>query len=595
MKDLKFWKIIAIAFSILIFASLISPFLNKGFFAGHDTIIHFIYISKFTQALAEGQFPVRWIDWNMPGFNHPVFNFYQPGFFYLFSFYKMLGFSNQFSIHSLSLIIWLSSEGFMYIFLRKHFSLFPSLLGSILYTFAPYHILDIFVRSAFPEFTAIAFIPALFWAIKAGYDSQKGYWFTLISIFLAIVLISHPPTLLMFSPLILFYIAILTVQNKSKQITLQTLIALVTGLGLVSFFLLPAFLEQKYIPTTYLREGFYDFKNHFVCLSQLIVPFWDYGTTQVDCTDGISFQVGLMNWFMTLAAFLFLVIYLFFKKIKENLESFIDFNFLKFDYYLVLLFISVLFISLYMTTSIALPLWENVPYLAYIQYPWRFLIVAVFSSSFLGAFLLSRVKSQMFMVITYGALVLLIILAYGSYLKPIKYLDETEVDFKTWEFKTGFWQAENFVPEPGYLPKWTEVLPGPQDRPKEELGFFVPGEITTSNLKAATDSAKLKSFTLSAHEKSYEVEITKPSIVQFYTHFYPGWVLKINGKEVSSNYENMYGFMRVFLKSGKYDVHLKFENTSLRSLANFLSISFLLVTLSFIFLFSFKKENGKAQ
>lgn len=591
MKDLKFWKIIAIAFSILIFASLISPFLNKGFFAGHDTIIHFIYISKFTQALAEGQFPVRWIDWNMPGFNHPVFNFYQPGFFYLFSFYKSLGFSNQFSIHSLSLIIWLSSAGFMYLFLRKHFSLFPSLLGSILYTFAPYHILDIFVRSAFPEFTAIAFIPALFWAIKAGYDSQKGYWFTLMSIFLAIVLISHPPTLLMFSPLILLYLTILTIQNKSKQVTLQTLIALVTGFGLVSFFLLPAFLEQKYIPTTYLREGFYDFKNHFVCFSQLIVPFWDYGTTQVDCTDGISFQVGLMNWFMTLAAFFFLAIYLFFKKIKENLESFIDFNFLKFDYYLVLLFISVFFISLYMTTAIALPLWENLPYLSFIQYAWRFLIVAVFCSSFLGAFLLSRIKIPGLMLIIYGVSVLLIILAYGSYLKPIKYLDETEVDFKTWEFKTGFWQAENFVPEPGYLPKWTEVLPGLEDRPKEELGFFVPGEITSYNLKKATDSAVIKSSSLKANEKSYKFEIKRPSIVQFYTHFYPGWKLTVNDQETSANYENMYGFMRVALDPGTYNAQLKFEDTALRSLANFLSLSFFLVTLSFIFLFNKQKTS----
>lgn len=589
MKDLKFWKIIAIAFSILIFASLISPFLNKGFFAGHDTIIHFIYISKFTQALAEGQFPVRWIDWNVSGFNHPVFNFYQPGFFYLFSFYKSLGFSNQFSIHSLSLITWLSSAGFMYLFLRKHFSLFPSLLGSILYTFAPYHILDIFVRSAFPEFTAIAFIPALFWAIKAGYDSQKGYWFTLMSIFLAIVLISHPPTLLMFSPLILLYIAILTVQNKSKQVTLQTLIALVTGLGLVSFFLLPAFLEQKYIPTTYLREGFYDFKNHFVCFSQLIVPFWDYGTTQVDCTDGISFQVGLMNWFMVLLAAVFLIIP-WLRKFKNNLSSLVDFTITKLDYYLILLFISVFFISLYMTTSIALPLWENLPYLAYIQYPWRFLIVAVFSSSFLGAFLLSRIKNPGFMLTTYAVLVLLIILTYGSYLKPIKYLDATEVDFKTWEFKTGFWQAENFVPEPGYLPKWTEVLPGPEDRPKEELGFFVPGDITSYNLKKATDSATIKSSSLKAHEKSYKFEIKRTSIVQFYTHFYPGWKLTINDQETSTNYENMYGFMRVALDPGTYRAQLKFEDTQFRSLANLLSISFFLVTFSFIFLFNKQKN-----
>ncbi|MBI2011728.1 glycosyltransferase family 39 protein [Candidatus Daviesbacteria bacterium] len=589
---MKFWKILGAIFSLLIFASLISPFLKPGFFAGHDTIIHFIYISKFTDALSQGQFPVRWIDWNVPGFNHPVFNFYQPGFFYLFSFYKELGFSNQFSIHSLSLIIWLASSGFMYLFLRRHFSLFPALLGSILYTFAPYHILDIFVRSAFPEFSAIAVLPGVFWAIKAAYDSGKGYWYCLLAIFLSLVLIFHPPTLLMFSPIIVLYIIILSLENKDKRFFIQSIIALISGLGLTSFFILPAFVEQKYIQTLYLREGFYDFKNHFVCLSQLIIPFWDYGTTQVDCTDGISFQVGLMNWFMALAVLLFLGVK-WFKKFKEDLSSIVDFTTTNIDYYLILLFISFFFISLYMTTAIALPLWENLPYLAYIQYPWRFLIVAVFSSSFLGAFLLSRIKIPPLMLIIYVVSVLLIILAYGSYLKPIKYLDETEVDFKTWEFKPGFWQAENFVPEPGYLPKWTEVLPGPQDRPIKEIGFFIPSEITSSNLNVATDSATLKSSSLKAHEKSYSLEINKPSIVQFYTHFYPGWKLIINRKEVIPSYENMYGFMRVLLEPGKYEASIKFQNTPLRSVANLATISFAFVAISFIFLFN-KKENGKA-
>lgn len=72
--------ITAIAFtSLLIY---LHPLLRSKVIAGHDSGYHFTRVQLFSEALKQGQFPVRWTEGPGPGLSHPLFQFYPPLFYY---------------------------------------------------------------------------------------------------------------------------------------------------------------------------------------------------------------------------------------------------------------------------------------------------------------------------------------------------------------------------------------------------------------------------------------------------------------------------------------------------------------------------------
>src|SRR5207245_2024298 len=124
--------------------------------------------------LAGGQFPVRWVEWIVPGWGQPLANFYQPLFYYLVYFVHVLGFPLFDSIKVVVFAAWILSAVFMFLFLKRLFGFKASIVGGFLYAFSPYFFLDIFVRFAAPETVALAFVPALFWSVQSFKDTRRG-------------------------------------------------------------------------------------------------------------------------------------------------------------------------------------------------------------------------------------------------------------------------------------------------------------------------------------------------------------------------------------------------------------------------------------
>ncbi|MBI2595307.1 hypothetical protein HYW46_01055 [Candidatus Daviesbacteria bacterium] len=574
---MKFWYRIIIIFSLLLFTQILAPFLKEGMFLGHDSQLHSIYLRKFEEALRAGQFPVRWIDWFVPGFNQPLFNFYQPGIYYLFQIPRSLGLDYIPSLNVSAVFLWFISALLMFLFAKRHFGTLPGILSSFLYFLAPYHILDIFVRSALPEFTALAFVPGIFWGIKAYFDSSKGLYLTLASFFVALVTISHPPTIIMFSPLILAYITYLYLLYKSFRQILPVIFSLFVGFGLVSFFLIPAYFEQDYVQIVYMHSGYYDFHHHFVCLQQLFTPSWNYGTSQTGCTDKISFQLGIVHWLAVFILAAIICAKFWAGKKLAFISNFVNLeNFNLREYWLLLIFLATLFTSVYIMLPISQPIWETLPYIPFIQYSWRFLAVATFTSSFIAGSILIAFKNDTSRYIVFVCLMVAATYAYGGYLKPAAYGNSNEVDFG-YKILHPSENLKNFDPEPGYMPRWTDVLPAESDRPKEEVKILL-GE------------AKIIDYKLTASLKKYNMEMQKPSVARFFTHYYPGWKVFVDSKEAQPNYDNIYGFMDIQLPPGKHEVILNLENTTLRSVSNILSINFFIVSLSFIFLYRKKTK-----
>lgn len=572
----NFWYKTIIIVSILLFLQVIGPFTKEGMFLGHDSQLHTIYFKKFEEALQAGQFPVRWIDWFKVGLNQPLFNFYQPGVYYLYQIPRFLGFGYVNSLNILVITLWLTSGLLMFLFVRRHFGTLGGILGAYFYLLAPYHILDILIRAALPEFTALTFVPGIFWGIKSYFDTKKSYYLALISLFTALVVISHPPTFIMFSLLILSYLSYLSYLRDLKM-GLKALLSLLLGFGLISFFIIPAYFEQGFIQTIFLHSGYYDYHYHWVCFPQIFSTFWGNGTSTSECIDGLSLQLGLAHW-IGLSLVLFVIsLKFFFKKWAKKWENLINLNIFSIkDYILLFIFLGVLSITLYVLFEISKPIWDTLPYIPFIQYSWRFLAVSIFASSFLTASLLPLIKKDNMRLGLFTLLMFAATFFYSNYLKPIAYANPGEIKFGE-EILHPALNIKNFDPEPGYMPRWTQIIPAENDRPANEI-------------KTEKGSFTVKNVNLSAHQKQYMLQVDSPSTVRFYVHYYPGWKVLVDNKEVTPNYNNIYGFMDVNLEPGNRNVVLKFENTPLRATANGLSILFAILVIGLIFKDRFAKS-----
>lgn len=170
----------------------------------------------------------------------------------------------------------------------------------------------------------------------------------------------------------------------------------------------------------------------------------------------------------------------------------------------------------------------------------------------------------------FGVLMLLTTGLYSNYLKPIAYGAKNEIQFGE-EILHPALNIKNFDPEPGYMPRWTQILPGENDRPYDEVKFL-SGNVTVNSSKRQATS------------KEYTLTASTAALARFYVHYYPGWKVYLDGKEVKPNYDNIYGFMEVNLPANTKKVVLKFENTALRTAADVLSLIFILFSLLIAFL-----------
>jgi len=567
----KIEKILLIS-SLFIYLLLFPPFLKNQTLAGHDVGAHLSYLRIFTDALSQGQFPVRWIEWASLGQNQPLFNFYQPLLYYLASIPRLLGVSILNSMYLSILTLWLVSGYITFLFAKN---LTKSMLGgavaSLVYVFAPYHILDVFVRTAYPEVTALAFTPGIFYALERYFTTKKSIYLALNAIFFAAVFVSHPPTLIMFSIPVISFLGYLIYKdiNNSKSILytlksfLTTLLSFCLGFGLSAFFSMPAFLQQNLIKSASLNVGYLDFHNHYVCLLQLFDPTWNFGASISGCSDQMSFQFGIINW-IVLIILISTLIYLKVKKLYSNYSL------------IAIIFIFLSLFGMYMTTSFSQSFWEQTPYLAFIQFTWRFLAISIFSVAILAGLLFTFIKDRTYQLIIFTILAISIPLSTLTYIKPAAYLSP---DYFSQD-STSFYQGTNSVQkndtaELGYMPKNVEVLPLLENVP-------------ASQIHLDNKDARIEVVKNNFDYKEWIVKSNKDTLALVFIHNFPGWKFKINGQAQVINSNNIYDFVYFNIPAGQNKIVAEFEDLLLVKLSNLISLISLIITIT-LFIFSFLK------
>ena len=482
---------------------------------GASDDLHIGWLYEMHRTLSLGQFPPRFVPDLSFGFGYPLFDFVFPLPFYIGEIFYKLGFPLVDSVKGVFLISVPLSMYFMYKFLKEHTSEMLALAGAVLYVYTPYRATDIYVRGAIGEIFAFIFPPLIGYAISKVSKTGEKKWICLLGIGVSGLILSHDIMAYMFMP----FLALLVLFFRKNII--KNIYGFVLGLLVSLYFWLPAIVESKLMQ---YGTGNFNFIDHFPTLKQLVTPYFGYGASVPGPYDGMSFFMGAINIVLIVAAIVLI------KKAKPI----IIWSFLA-------IAVSVVLMNFRSTF-----LWNTIPYLPYFQFPWRFLSLTTFATSILVV-VFTDVKFNKYI----GFLIILfaIILNFTDY-KPHDFLGRTDAYY-----------LDRYIPYPtaskAYLQTQEEYLRLPANtemRPDKNSPNMNLGNI-------------------------FEVDTATSKVIDYDKYYFPGWVAKVDGKDVKVSAGKPYGQIEFTVPEGKHTVSVSFKETLFRGVLDILSLLSLIIAI----------------
>lgn len=554
MKQLFFLVII-----LILSIGALRPLMNPSFFPMHDdTQPSRVY--EMAKSLSFGQFPVRWVDDLGYGYGYPLFNFYAPLPYYTGSIFNLLGVS-AISSTKIMFAVGILLSGITMYFLGSFLAgNFAGIAASMLYLYAPYHAVNIFVRGAVGEYYAYAFLPLLILGIALlirsfGDISQTKKAVIIGSLGYAGILLSHNILGLITTYFLLFmlvtYFLILFITGQNKSFIFYFISIILLGFGVSAFFTLPAVIEKNYTKVEELTKGGSEYNKHYLYLDQLWDSPWGFAGSAPGRSDGMSFKIGKIHIIVgVIATFL---LYNLWKKRKSH-------NYLLFIYLLTYV---VFLLSVILMTEQSHIIWQLLPGFTFIQYPWRLINFSLLSLSLMSSLVFINIKKSSYQAVL---AVILIVLTIGFNLKyfiPQLYTNPKEEDYignDSLKFKISRISDE-------YLPS-EFIIP--------QQSINIPNEAIEE-----TDFLKIRKIIKETPtEKVYDIQVLQSQDFLTNVSFFPGW--KVYGNDRQLPFSSKEGRINLQLTSGSLILSLKFENTPIRTAANTISLLsiFLLVYVS---------------
>ncbi len=527
---------------LLLSALAVVDLANYGLPPTHDGEYHIMRIWQFYRVLSDGNiFPLWAPDFNN-GFGVPLFNYVYPLPNYIGSFFHWLGFS-LIDSYKLTMVFGnLLGAIFMYLFISQRWGKVSGLVAATFYTYAPYHLLDIYVRGSVGEVVALGVFPGILWSYEKFMKESRYRYFVIAACLLGLLILSHNILAMIFFPvfLIIEFFVIMSKTEKVKRIQ-QLVAASLVGVGLASPFWLPAILERKYVQGLQTSNPI----DHFPELYKLIYSSWGYGFSGDNGAGQMSFQIGIAGLFVVILA---VILTFFVRKIRREV----------FFYFLILL-LTIFFITPYSSW-----IWERLPLVNYVQFPWRLLSISTFLIALLSGLIVRRdiYKKNIFPILISTFLILLSIGFSLNYTKAPFYHKRADNHYL---IRSNFTDGTN-SPGDAFNTIWLDNLP---KKAKNKIELVGKGQIEI--------------IKMSSQRYIFSVDLEENSIVNINTAYFPFWESIIDSEY--SKTQNSNGVISLDVNKGVHEIEVFVRDSYLRKISYFI---FYLSILMLVLLYKFR-------
>jgi hypothetical protein len=537
-------KILVILVSIILIIPVVIPLFTSFVPGTADGFAHKFRLISFEKSIAEGNIRPRWLGDQALELGAPIFLYN-----YLFPYYVIAGI-HQFT-HSVNLsvqiyqaIMLICSFLCMYLVSSKRWGWKAGIVAATIYTWAPYHLLSVYLYEGWGEFTSFMWPPVILYLgfrEKGLGDSQNGNIisytldprrFTLLIICWSLFIFSHNVSVLMFVP-VLLGLGLIEQEFHWKLWMQRNVLPFVMAVMITAFFWLPAVSTNSLTqyPQLIAKEMgmrgsyFKSLPTHlevgYATLFAAQAQFWDF-------TIGIAIVVGVI----------FACIVLLTKSSRSP-------KFLKDNMYVFGLLI-VFFIGMFLSNVASNSLW-NISLLQFVVYPFRFLFISTFAGSLLAGWVARKHIALGICLIVFAGL------AGRAYLKPYVSIFPYDEQY--------FYQTQTFSNPPGnkhnmgteeFLPKWADRSYVESVEKEFITTGKLPEKVIPSDGKGKVVVEDIKEESLSAL-----VDLTEPSMVAINTFYFPNWNATIDGNTTDIS-KDAHGRIVIRMPKGVHRLALRF-------------------------------------
>ena len=372
-KSGRIWKFLDPGLLLVVTLSLfaVKPLLaGNGVYRGHDTGHHLLRMDSMRRSWSQGAYYPSLAAATSRDCGSSVFHVCGNLTYYLTS---LLQFAFNFNaiqaLRWLLMLCLLMSGAGMYLFCQRRSGRLGALIGGLVYVNSPYmfHV-NAQLRGAYPELFALSLFPILLWRMDALRDAPNARNFLLLLLMEVALINTHSLSAVLMTGIAFAWLAfeavIQSVNREASQLDsrgeLWAALALSFGILTAASFWLPVIWEaDSFTP----GESLYEVdSNHWLSIAEQFKVAAQFSSVERPSFPE-ALHIGIAQWTFALAG------------VSGALALYIRGYRTRHPHaFLGAVFFFCLFMFLiFMMTAWSQPIWDVVPALRYLQFPWRLL------------------------------------------------------------------------------------------------------------------------------------------------------------------------------------------------------------------------------
>ena len=498
-------------------AIAVLPFFSNRFLPTHDGEYHIIRFMEFYRMLSQGYMFPRWAPTINSGYGLPLFQFMYPFPNYMAALFHFFGIEFVSAFKYTSAIAYLSALLFCFLWLKTKWSQKSAVIGTIAAAFVPYWFAELYVRGSIGEIWAITFL-------FLGFLSIEKRNAVLLTLATCVLLLSHNGLSIIFLPILGLYVL--------YRLSVKWLACLVLGIGISTWFWLPALAESQYMVGLNTVRVI----DHFASIPELLIPSWGTEFSGVGTSGNkMSLQIG--------AAVLLWVGYMVFRLKNASKKQ-------KHELYVI---IGIMAVSIYLVLPSSIWIWQHVPVLPYLQYPWRLLVLIIPFTAWASAFATETTKKLWVPIL----LVFVSVLFAYQYTRGAQYEPRNDAYYAS---------RANFTDGTSSMGNSLSTIWTPW---KESKSLTIATDVVGNPIIVDGPNEKYL-------DRLYTVSLVSDTVIRFHILYFPGWTAYVDGVVAPIDYQSQ-GTIDVGVPKGTHAVRLVMQETFIRMLADVISVGSLVI------------------
>ncbi|WP_420628667.1 hypothetical protein [Candidatus Leptofilum sp.] len=545
----------------------------------HDGHLHYHRVAAMRYAWENGLLFTRWLPDLAFGYGYPFFVYREPLPLYAVLGPHLLGLPLPAATNLFYIITILACGWFMFLWVQDILGKWAGLAAGVAYMAAPYVLVDALIRGNSPESAALPLFPLLLWAGRRWLLGGGARWFGTAVLGLILLGFSHNISMLIFVPTLGVYLLALAWHHRLKWRVWVARLLLLFGLGLGTtiFYTGGALLELNSVTleqSTTTRNN--DFRFNFTTPAEILAPVSPEDPSLLN--PPLPFRLG---WVPLGLAILGVSLAIWKRKeIRDwRLETGDPTQSPGEVHFHVWLMMAGTAVFLFISLPASQFIWEGLPLIDFVQFPWRFVGRAALPLAFLAGVPFSfftltpalslkgrggnfpppiRGRVRVGVALAIGLLVLEAIpTVYPNICAEESYPTINTVH--QYERETGLVGVD---PEGSYFPRTVEERPSASPL---EANYQANETLHRLDTVVFPLGTSVEFIEYDNRSVTAQINSPEPFTARYLSFDFPGWVATVDGEPVPIIPEDPTGLITFPVPAGNHKIAVQWQSTPTRT------------------------------